>query len=48
VALTDAGEFVAKIREILEEGFGTEFMKEVHQTVSVVRQSDYRLICGQR
>jgi len=27
VAVTDAREFVAKIREILEEGFGPEFMK---------------------
>jgi uncharacterized protein (UPF0332 family) len=28
-ALTDAKEFVAKIREILEEGMGTEFFSEV-------------------
>lgn len=29
VALTDAKEFVAKIREVLEEGLGKEFLKEV-------------------
>jgi len=29
VALTDAREFVAKIREILEEGLGQEYLKEV-------------------
>jgi len=29
VALTDAKEFVTRIREILEEGFGPEFMKGV-------------------
>jgi len=28
-ALTDAREFVAKIREILEEGIGREFLSEV-------------------
>nr|MDO8134027.1 hypothetical protein [Candidatus Njordarchaeum guaymaensis] len=28
-ALTDAREFIAKIREILEEGFGTEFLSSV-------------------
>jgi len=29
VSLTDAKEFVAKIREILEEGLGSDFMKEL-------------------
>jgi len=28
-ALTDAREFVAKIREVLEEGLGTEFLSGV-------------------
>jgi uncharacterized protein (UPF0332 family) len=28
-ALTDAREFLAKIREILEEGLGTEFLSSV-------------------